>query len=228
MAERLPRFYYFARTMLTKVVFPATRIKVTVTGAEHVPPDGALIVVGNHLTLLEPPMIAAVLPRDLTFMAKSELFEGNPIKTWAVRNYGAFPVRRGEGDVNAIRQALKVLKEGGALFIAPEGTRSPNGQLAEPREGVALIAQRSGAPILPLGISGVEKVSERLARWQPTEVKLSIGRPFRLLSPTRKVDHVTLHAMAEAIMERIGAELPPEYRGRFAALSDRQQFVEEL
>lgn len=228
MAERLPPFYYFAKTVLKNIVFPATRIRITVTGMENVPPDGALIVVGNHLTLLEPPMIAALLPRDLTFMAKSELFEGNPIKTWAVRNYGAFPVRRGEGDVNAIRQALKVLKSGGALFMAPEGTRSPNGQLAEPREGVALIAQRSGAPILPLGISGVEKVTKRLQRWQPTEVHLSIGRPFRLVSPTRKVDHDTLHTMAEAIMERIGAELPPEYRGRFSTLSDRQQFVAEL
>ncbi len=209
-------------------MLPATRIHLEVIGKEHVPPDGPLIVVGNHLTLLEPPLIGAALPRDLTFMAKSELFEGNPIKTWLVRHYGAFPVRRGEADVSAIRQALRVLKGGGALFIAPEGTRSPNGQLGEPHEGVALITQRSGAPILPLGVWGIEKVSERLPRWQPTAVTLSIGKPFCLVSPTRKADHATLHAMSEAIMERIAAQLPPAYRGRFMSLSEQQRFVTEL
>ncbi|MDQ4075549.1 MAG: 1-acyl-sn-glycerol-3-phosphate acyltransferase [Chloroflexota bacterium] len=226
MAQTLPRFYYFANQMLRHVVLPLAHVQVTVSGEEHVPREGALIIAGNHLSFLDPPLIGAFLPRDITFMSKAENFEGNRLSTWVVRNYGAFPVRRGEGDIGAIRRALQVLKEEGVLFIAPEGTRS-DGSLGEPREGIALIAHRSGVPILPLGISGVEDFTTRVTRWRPTRVCLSIGQPFRLVSPTPKPDRATLQAMSEAVMERIAAQLPPAYRGRFQQFTENQQFVVE-
>lgn len=215
MARTLPRFYYFFNGLLRHLVWPLLRVKVEVTGLEHVPSEGPLLIVGNHLSFLDPPLVGAYLPRDVTFMSKAENFEGHPVFNWVVRNYGAFPVRRGEADIGAIRQALRVLKEGGALFIAPEGTRSQNGALGEPHEGVALIASRSGAPILPIGISGVEHFVEHVRHWQPTHARLAIGKPFYLADTSRKPGRAALQAMSNAVMEQLAAQLPSAYRGRF-------------
>ncbi|MGH2544409.1 MAG: lysophospholipid acyltransferase family protein, partial [Ardenticatenaceae bacterium] len=227
MARALPRFHYVLNRLLRHLILPIHRVRATVAGVEHVPPHGALIIVANHTSVLDVPLLAVHVPRDITFMSKAENFEGHPFKTWVVRNYGAFPVRRGEGDINAIRQALQVLKEGGALMMAPEGTRSPDHRMREPQEGVALVAYRSGAPLLPVGISGGDRFPSHIRRWQPTDVHVSIGRPFHLVSPARKAERAALTAMSEAVMERIAAELPPTYRGRFLELTDNQRFVRD-
>jgi 1-acyl-sn-glycerol-3-phosphate acyltransferase len=211
----LPPFYYFANTALRYLLFPLTRVQVTMRGKENVPREGAFILVSNHLSLLDPPLLGTYIPRDLEMMSKAENFEGGRLMRWVVSNYGAFPIRRGQGDVGAIRHAMKVLKEGRALYVAPEGTRSMTGQLGEPHEGVVLLALRSGVPIVPVGISGVEHFAQRVKRWRPTPVLLSVGQPFRLQSPTPRPDRRTLEALSEAVMARIAAELPPPYRGRF-------------
>jgi 1-acyl-sn-glycerol-3-phosphate acyltransferase len=223
--QTLPRFYYFANRLLRHILFPLVRVHIEVTGRENVPTEGGLIVAGNHLSFLDPLLAGVVTPRDLTFMSKIENFQIHPLASWALRNYGAFPVRRGEGDVGAIKKALQVLRDGGALFIAPEGTRSRNRKLGEPHEGLALLAWRSGVPIVPLGISGVEEAKARLTRWKAVHARISIGQPFFLTSPAGKPDSQTLKAMSEAVMEQIAALLPAEYRGRFGELTDNQHYV---
>lgn len=224
--KRLPRFYYFANSTIRRVIFPLCRIKLKVTGIEHVPLTGPLLIVSNHLSNTDPPLIGVVIPRDVEMMSKAENFEGHPLMSWTVRNYGAFPIRRGEGDIGAIRYAMKVLKDR-VLYIAPEGTRSLNGQMHEPFSGAARLATRTNAPVLPVGIYGQEHFVPNLKKWRPTHVRMSIGRPFRLISPTRKPDRVTLNAISDAMMECIAAELPPAYRGRFKANRD-SPYVENI
>ena len=215
MPHTVPRFHGFANRMLRAVILPSVRVRVRVTGAERVPREGAIVVVSNHLSNLDPPVLGANFPRELVFMAKVEAFQGNPAMAWIYRNYGAFPVSRGTGDVGAIRTALSVLKGGGALFMAPEGTRSRTGTLGPPREGAALIAFRAGAPIVPIGLRGSGAFARNVRRWAPTEVTLTIGEPFRLHSEERRPSAATLTDMSHAIMERIAALLPPEQRGPY-------------
>lgn len=217
MAESrpLPRFYYFANFMLRNAIFPLLRLRVRVRGLEHVPRSGPLLLVSNHLSFLDPPLVGAFMPRDMVMMAKAEATESR-FGAWVVRNYGAFPIRRGEADLAAIRQAIGVLKGGGALYIAPEGTRSRTGQLLEPHEGAALVAYRSGAPLLPLAMSGQEPFPGNLRRLAPTDVDFTLGPPFRLVSPGGRPGREELQAMSEAMMNQIAALLPPTYRGRFS------------
>lgn len=226
--QTLPRLYHVAnRVLLPYLLAPLMRVRVTATGQEQVPKTGPLLVVSNHMSNLDPPLIGMLVPREITMMAKEELFQANRIQGWIIRNYGAFPVRRGAGDVGAIKQALKVLKSGGALFMAPEGTRSTTGHLGEPQEGTALIAVRSGVPLLPIGIWGQEKFADNIRRWQRTDVGVAIGRPFLLRSLSPKPEREELQAMSEAIMERIAELLPPAYRGRFTSAAP-SPFVEEV
>jgi 1-acyl-sn-glycerol-3-phosphate acyltransferase len=223
----LPGFYYFANSTLRHVLFPICRVDVTVPGQEHVPPEGPVIVVFNHISTLDPPLLGTFIPRDIVMMSKIENFSDNPVLGWMARNYGAFPIRRGLGDVGAIRRALQVLRQGRALLISPEGTRSKTGLLGQPHEGVALIGSRSGAPVLPVGISGIEDFTRQIKRWRQTTVTLNIGRPFRLIAPTGRPSRGELEAMSRAVMQRIALQLPPSYRGDFGTLGDEQQFVEE-
>jgi 1-acyl-sn-glycerol-3-phosphate acyltransferase len=226
--ESLPGFYYFANSTLRHLLFPICRVNVTVAGQENVPPDGPLIVVFNHISTLDPPLLGTFIPRDIVMMSKIENFYDNPVIGWMVRNYGAFPIRRGMGDVGAIRKALQVLRQGRALLISPEGTRSRSGQLGQPHEGVSLIGSRSGAPVLPVGISGIESFTRRVKRWRQTNVTLNIGRPFRLVAPAARPSRGELEAMSRAVMQRIALQLPASYQGAFGAPGDEQRFVEEL
>lgn len=181
-----------------------------VEGRGNVPHSGPLIVVANHLNLPDPPLLTASIPRRIIFMAKEELFRsrGGPFIRW----FGAFPVRRGELDREAIRQAMKVLDAGLALGMFPEGRRSPNSQLILAEPGTALIALRSRAPILPVGISGTEKVQGlSIFRHRP-RIRVNIGQPFTLPfegRPTRE----KLSQATELIMRRIAELLPPKYQG---------------
>lgn len=224
--KQLPRFYYFANSTIIRVILPLCRVKLKVTGVEHVPLTGPLLIVSNHLSVTDPPFIGVAIPRDVEMMSKVENFEGNPLLAWVVRNYGAFPVRRGESDIGAIRYAMKVLKDR-ALYMTPEGTRSHTGEMHDPFPGATRLAVRTNAPVLPVGIYGQENIAKNLKKWRPTSVRISIGRPFRLISPSKKPDKATLTAISDAMMECIAAELPPAYRGRFKANRD-SPYVENI
>jgi 1-acyl-sn-glycerol-3-phosphate acyltransferase len=127
-----------------------------VSGAENVP-AGGVIIASNHISLWDPPLLGTALPRRIHFMAKEELF-ANPLFSWIITRLGAFPVKRGTADRTAIRTALTLLAEGSILGIFPEGTRSKTGALGSPEPGLALLALKSGAPVVPAAIIGTNKV----------------------------------------------------------------------
>lgn len=145
-------FYGFAKglaDLLYKALF-----KIEICGKENLPATDGFIAVCNHKSNLDAPLIAAVLPKQLTFMAKEELFKIKPFG-FVLKKLGAFPIKRGTGDLGAIRATLGILKNGGNLLIFPEGTREKEkGKMLEGKPGAALIAHKSGAVIVPIGIKG--------------------------------------------------------------------------
>jgi len=186
-----------------------------VEGRENVPRQGPLLIVSNHLSLADPPLLNVSLDRKMMFMAKKQLFHFRLIG-YLVRGFGAFPVHRGQLDRQALRQAYQVLADGLALVVFPEGMRSRRGQLRPAFFGVALIASRSGAPILPIAISGTEKL-ERLSQfWRRPQITVNIGHPFHLPPPRSKLTRGELAKLTHSIMQHIAELLPQEYRGDYA------------
>ena len=141
--------------------------------------EGPVLIAPVHFSYLDPEIVACAMPRAIFFMAKAELFKV-PVLGALIRSLDAFPVRRGEGDMEAIRKAIEVLKEGRALLMFPEGTRGNGIEMGPISSGVAMLAKRSGAWILPVGIVGTQivwpKGSKKLRRSRMTVL---FGEPFR-------------------------------------------------
>lgn len=145
---------------------------------ERVPMAGSLLVAPVHLSWLDPPLVACAQPRALCFMAKEQLFKP-PIFGPLIRSVGAFPVRRGTNDTESIKRAIEMLREGRAVLVFPEGTRGDGRQMLPIAAGVSLLARRTGATVLPIGISGTEKAWPK-GRKLPRRARLTvaIGHPF--------------------------------------------------
>ncbi|MFT3951470.1 MAG: lysophospholipid acyltransferase family protein [Oscillospiraceae bacterium] len=124
-----------------------------IEGRENIPKTGGYVFASNHRSYADPILIALPVRVPFTFMAKEELFQGNPLFTALIRAFGAFPVTRGKGDTAVIDLSLDRLERGFHLVIFPEGTRSKDGTVGKGKTGVALIAAAAGVPVVPVGIS---------------------------------------------------------------------------
>jgi len=181
-------------------------------GREYIPMSGPVIIAPNHKSLLDPPLVGSSLPRIATTMGKIELFEkkhfGLKILGKVIQHMGTFPVRRGTADRRAIRRALQVLKDGGALVIFPEGTRTRDGELGPSELGIALIAHNAKAPIVPSYIKGTEGCFSYIQpKARLVQAEIFYGKPLYFEEEyARKGDRATLQQIADSIMEAI-AEL---------------------
>jgi len=191
--------------------------QLSVHGLENVPRTGGLIVASNHLNLADPPLLGTVLPRRLRFMAKRELF-GPGIGGFCVRSFGAFPVNRLEPDRRALRIAKDLLAGGGAVGMFPEGHRNGGKGLLQAHAGTAFLALLSGAPILPVGITGTERINSVLAPLRRPRITVTVGQPLRLAHQGRIRTEEVESATAE-IMAAIAALLPATYRGVYTQSS---------
>ncbi|MCS7324281.1 MAG: lysophospholipid acyltransferase family protein [Anaerolineae bacterium] len=185
-----------------------------ISGLEHVPPHGGAIVAINHINFWDPLVVMPSLGRDVIPLTKVEAWE-SPLRIF-VEYYGAIPVHRGAVDTAAIRAATEALNEGYLVLISPEGTRSPTGALQRAQEGMAYLATRTGAPILPVAIQGTPDIIPALKRLQRARVQVTIGEPFTLDTGGNKPDRAMLEQLTDYAMRRLAALLPPHMRGVYA------------
>jgi 1-acyl-sn-glycerol-3-phosphate acyltransferase len=201
-------FYSFACTGVRFLLWLLTRC--VVSGLENVPSDGPFLLVSNHLSMLDPPCLGALLPRRIAFMAKEEAFR-DPLLGPIVKWYGAFAVKRGQADRQALRTAIAILKSGGVVGMFPEGHRSKTGRLNKAYAGSALVAHMAEVPILPVAISGTERIKSPLSLLSRPAVTLRVGEPFTL--ERNEGGRGNLEAMTAEMMRRIAELLPEERRG---------------
>ncbi|WP_296899761.1 lysophospholipid acyltransferase family protein [uncultured Megamonas sp.] len=180
-------------TFIYSIIFPTT-----VKGKENVPKEGAVILAANHLSNWDPPLVGTFIPRHLAYMAKEELFKV-PILKNILKAVHTFPVKRGASDRAAIKTALQMLKAKECICMFPEGTRSKDGKLHKGAPGVALIAAKSKATVVPVAIQGTFKLKPF------RRITLIYGKP--MVFEAEKVDKENLQEFTEKIMQEIASML---------------------
>ncbi|MCA1596250.1 MAG: 1-acyl-sn-glycerol-3-phosphate acyltransferase [Chloroflexi bacterium] len=172
-----PMYFFFVS--LFRILFRLSG-GITIIGRENLPAAGAYIVVANHVSYIDPPVVGAALPRPAYYMAKAELFEAKPFGA-AIPWVGAYPVKRGVADRAAMKRTLDLLAGGEIVVIFPEGTRRPVGDLGEAESGFGWIATKTDVPIIPIGISGSAALFPRGAKTtRRARVTVRIGSPMAL------------------------------------------------
>jgi 1-acyl-sn-glycerol-3-phosphate acyltransferase len=215
--EHVPLMARVAAFLARLVLTASARVKVE--GFDQLPQDGPLIVVANHISNADPPLIFGWLTpavgRQMHILAKEALFVG-PVG-WFLRRNGVTPVKAGGSDIDAYRVAKQVLDRGEVLCIFPEGTRSATGVMQEPKPGVAMLATRSHVPVVAVGISGSDAFlgrGRRMPRFG-ARIALRAGEPFTVeLDPTL-ARRAALAKASDDIMASIATLVDERHRGRF-------------
>jgi 1-acyl-sn-glycerol-3-phosphate acyltransferase len=211
----------FLNRIVTSTIKRLLRMLCRVDDAQlaKVPDRGPLIVISNHVNFLEAPLLYThLLPRQMAGFAKAEAWR-NLVLRFLAELWGPIPLRRGEVDRSALRQALEALKEGLILGIAPEGTRSGHGRLQQGKPGAVLLALRSGAPLLPVVHYGGELFWRNLARLRRTDFHFVVGQLFYVESGGIKATRQVRRQMTDEIMYQMAALLPPDHRGVYSDLN---------
>ena len=204
-----------SRLWVWQLFFPPVRLvgralyRMRLVDGHNVPQRGPYIVVANHCAWIDPPVIELSFGVCIRFMAKIEAF-GTFFLGGLMRGKGCFPVRRGESDRRAVMTSLQVLKSGNPLGFFPEGTRSRDGTMHAAHPGIGFLARRSGAPILPVGLTGTAA-----ARPFRSKIKVIVGAPF-VFSDLGLPPDATEQESTDAIMRRVAALLPAEMRGYYS------------
>lgn len=202
---------------------------VRVNGVENIPLSGPTILMMNHISLIDPVVcMGAVTRRFVIPMSKIENLS-NPFLGPFIRWWGAYSVNRGEVDRKALMNSIELIKSGQLILIAPEGTRQRDG-LARPKDGLAFVATKANAVIVPTAISGAQHWTARIKRLQRAAVTVTFGKAFRFKTDSDRVPREILHAMGEEAMYRLAAALPdPQLRGVYhdlnSATTDYLEFL---
>ncbi|MBI4761194.1 MAG: lysophospholipid acyltransferase family protein [Chloroflexota bacterium] len=205
--------YHFTRIIIKLGTELLCRIDAP--NLDAIPQKGPLIVITNHTGQLEVPVFFGQLAtRPVTAWAKMEAWD-NAFLRWLFNLWRLIPVRRGEADTSALRQAMKALEDGYIFGIAPEGTRNKTGRLKRAHPGAVMLAVHSGAPILPVAHWGGENFLRNLARLKRTDFHIRVGKPFKLELDGVKMTREVRQQIADEMMLRIAELLPPEYRGEY-------------
>jgi 1-acyl-sn-glycerol-3-phosphate acyltransferase len=235
-------FLHIVRTSLVMLAAIVGRLllDITITGKENVPQSQSLIVVSNHFSWFDAPLLTTFLPFQPAFLVATESQSRWPVRLF-IHLFNGIPIWRGQVDRQALRRALNVLKRGGVLGIFPEGGIDPSiahrvargqrienisnhyaresAQLARPRPGIALLAVKSQARLLPVGLIGTEKILQSLRNFKRPAITLRIGPAFGPVTADSQLHgrdrREQLDLLADQIMQHIAALFPPENRGPY-------------
>lgn len=205
------------KTLLAIIRFLLTRLaRIEFSGAEHIPASGGVIVATNHLSRLDIPLlfINPVRP-DITALV-ADKYKKYLLFYWLLSRAGIIYIDRSKADFSAFRAAVEALKQGVALGIAPEGTRSRTGQLLEGKSGVVLLAEKANVPIVPVGIAGTEDALLKIFTLRRPLLRARFGPAFQLTPISRQHRERDLQKNTDEIMARIAVLLPEKYRGFYA------------
>ncbi|HNE06099.1 MAG TPA: lysophospholipid acyltransferase family protein [Anaerolineales bacterium] len=187
-------------------------------GMDKVPVKGPLIIITNHTGQVEVPVFATMLqPRKITGWGKAEAFE-NPFLNWVFGAWDIIPVHRGEADMTALKSAFRMLEEGRIFGVAPEGTRNYTGILRRGLPGAAILALKSGVPVLPIAHWGGEKYIKNLKSFKRTDFHIRLGEPF-YVKADGKVTSEMRQEIVDEMMYRIASMMPKEYHGEYSDFS---------
>lgn len=189
--------------------------RIKATGQENIPPSGPYMVVLNHTSVADTPILLMTFPLMPWRFFAVEKWRRHPIYGPIMKWLGAIYVRREEIDRGQLREALAALEQGIVFGLAPEGTRSFTGELIQAKDGAAYLASRAKVPILPVGIIESDRLFHNVARLRPTHIEVRIGRPFCLPDLGRRARTRDLAAYTHLIMVHLAAQLPPRYWGYY-------------
>lgn len=189
-----------------------------VSGRQHIPRQGPVLIVANHLVWYDPALLASIFPRRLWIMTKSEIFRW-PLIGLGARLTGQIPVKRGESDRAALEKALAYLHQGRAVLIFPEGTVARQGQMLAAHPGAAMLALRAGVPILPVAHTGTRRIFVGRQSWRP-HVEVWIGEPYVPQVPEGVSRKAALRMVTEDLMKRIVHLLPASERRTYAPMQE--------
>jgi 1-acyl-sn-glycerol-3-phosphate acyltransferase len=184
-----------------------------VIGRDNVPDTGGIILAGNHVSFLDPPLFGAACRRGIYFLARDTLFR-HRLANWLLRSWNVLPMNRDRGDIGAMRAVLRMLAEGKGVVMFPEGTRSPDGQLQRARAGIGMVVARARVPVVPMRIFGADRAMPRGKTVpRPAQMTIVFGEPFTYPFPAN-FDELRGDAL-KAVYQDIGDEI----MRRIAALS---------
>jgi 1-acyl-sn-glycerol-3-phosphate acyltransferase len=191
--------------------------RVKIEGKGNIPRKGAYLVVFNHISIFDPPLVLAFWPRNLEVAGAIEVLD-RPFQGDLMRGYGVLPVHRGTADRKLLRGMIAFLKQGSPVLIAPEGGRTHSPGMRKAWHGAAYVAGKAMVPLVPVGVTGTGHVSEAWKRWRRPTLHMVIGEPFTLPpipwgSANRKQ---ALEENTELLMREVAQLMPSEYRGFYA------------
>ena len=202
--------------------------RVTVYGMENLPTNTtSFISVSNHIGRLDPAFVYYLLRRKDIIMLVAEKYKEHTWSRWLAQAVNGIFVDRYNADLNAMREVLRRIKQGGIAVIAPEGTRSPTSSLIQGWDGASYIAAKSGLPIVPVGVtgSGDKEVVQHLKHFERLQITVRVGPSFTLPPLDNKKRDEQLASFTEEIMCRVAAELPESYRGIYADHARLQELL---
>lgn len=205
--------YRFVRWIVKILISLLARVETV--GWDNLPQQGTVVVTANHAGRLEVLLVYYLLKREDIILIIAEKYRQSAFWRWFARRVNGIFIDRQNADFGALREVLKRLEKGGIMAIAPEGTRSSSGKLLEARWGAAYLAAKSGAAIVPVGVTGTwdKEVLSRLKRFKRAQVKITLGKPYYLPPFKPGQREAQLNQYSDEIMCQIAALLPAELRG---------------
>jgi 1-acyl-sn-glycerol-3-phosphate acyltransferase len=219
-AYRVPLHFKIMRPILKTLFRGLFRVlaSVKITGRENIPYGKPYVVAMNHVSIFDPPFVAAFWPEQLEIIGAIDVFH-KPGQGQLLKLYGVIPVHRGDYDRPLLTKIISMIKSGHPLLIAPEGGRSHDTAMRRAKPGIAYIVEKTGVPVLPIGLVGTtEDFWQRARRGEKPPLEMRIGKPITLPPVIVKGSekHAARQRNADLVMSHLAGLLPEEYRGVYA------------